>query len=619
MWYELLNAFLAWALILPTVFGIGSRFRFLIQTENHLLSGVLYCALGTACLSYGVLLLDIFKVLNPLAIWMLLAVLFFLTANSLKDFFSWLKTLVEDLRGGSSPYSKILSWIFFISFLVILTGSLSPEIGGDALCYHLNLPKVFLSKGSLAPDYYDINSYFPLFVYNLYLIGLAFGSMAAAKLFHLFFGFLLFLTIKVVVSKETKNKTIGYFAALIVWLTPAIYSILSTSYVDVALMFYSFLALVVMVGRFGRDTQKTFFLSGFFIGSALSIKYLALIGVLGLGAVWLYETLKNRRFAESLGGLSLWCVGLAAGSAYWIVRNWIVAGNPFFPYFSSIFGTEPIPNLRFHLQTGAGRDWFSFLSIFWNLFYQPQIFGAFESRIGVFYFLLLPFFLLAFLFSPYSRSYVLFGIVVLIGWFYAAQVPRYMLPALPAVIVASSFGLAWVNLQLSQTTRSIAQRFACGAALVILSGYLLAGAYHYRYSYLLFSGQWSRNEYLRKMERTIPIAEWINGNLPREVKILVDSEPRQYYIDRPVIRNIFFRYRTHFDQKNLSPEGMRHFFKEIGITHFLMSAPEGKEEFAQKRGSLEEFLVSSYIRKIKSVMSENIRDARHYYELYELK
>lgn len=619
MLHELLSAFLSWALILPAVFGIGCRFRFLIRTESHLLAGVLYFAIGMACLSYSLLFLGAFQILNPFAIWILLAASFLIGAHSFKGFLNWLKVLFENLKGDASWHSKILSGLFWISFLVILIGSLSPEIGGDALCYHLNLPKVFLSKGSLAPDYYDLNSYFPLFMYNLYLLGLATGGAVAAKLFHLFFGFLLFLTIKLVISEETKNATVAYFVALVVWLTPAIYNILSASYIDVALVFYVFLALVVITQQLGRSAQKIFFLSGFFVGCGIAIKYLAVTAALGLVVICLLETAKSRRPLELLTHFSLWCVGFAVGCGYWIVRNWVVTRNPIFPYLASVFGTESIPDLHFHLQTGAGKDWFSFLSVFWNMFYQPHAFGSFESRIGIFYFLFLPFFLLAVFFVPRSRFYALFAVVVLISWFYTAQVPRYMLSVLPAMAVTSSFGLVWLDSRLSHATKSAVRLLVGGAGLVVLSGYLLAGIYHYRYSYLLFSRQWSRGEYLRKMERTIPLAEWINGHLSREVKILVEVETRQYYIERPVIRDVFLRYRTHYDQKGLSPEAMRNFFKELGITHFLTSEPEGKEGFTRKKGAWQELLTSSYVRKVKSIMSENIRDARYLYELYELK
>ncbi len=608
-----LSAVLSWALLLPSLFLAGYRFQFLIEIKNELLKGIFFYALGMAVFSYSVILLSAFHILNSYFIWSILILFLISQIRIIPIWFAWLKATVLDLMPGKSFFERTCSVIFVFAFFALLAGSFSPELGGDALCYQLNLPKIFLAKGSVIPIYYDINSYFPLFMNNLYLIGFATGGILSAKLFHFLTGILLFLALKIKIHDETKSRALAYFLALVFLLTPVVYNMLSTSYVDVGLALYIFLAFITLQNAVQSSNAKSFFLSGLLLGCAVSIKYLGLISALALGLVFVFE-LYSSSVANKFKKFMIWVSGFVLGFGYWVVRNWYLTGNPLYPYLGSIFKTEPIPGMKYD-QVGVGYSFFHLLSVFWNMVMQPTAFGTFSDRIGMFYLLLIPFILLGAIFVSKSRSSVAFVSVFLVIWFYVCQAGRYLIPALPFMLLIASMGIQHAGLKANFLTKSI---MATGS-LAILIVYLLVGIIHYRYSYLLLTGRWSWDEYLLKLERTAGIAHWVNRNLPANSKILLAREPRQFYFDHSLVRDIALRYRSDYDRKNLNLNEFSDFLKAEKITHILMSDPLRQDRPADKSILLSQLMMSSHVQLLEEMTSQNFRDDQYQYRLYELK
>ncbi|MBI3313349.1 MAG: hypothetical protein HYZ83_03875 [Candidatus Omnitrophica bacterium] len=444
MLFELSKTFVAWAAIFPVSFFTGVFFRPLIRTNNLLLQGVLIYAVGLAILSNAIILLGAFHAINSAAVWGTLLFFGLLGLRNARYWIEWLKELREEFRiQNRSRTFRILVLFFFISSIVLLLGTLTPETGGDALCYQLNLPKVFLAQGSLTPDTYDYNSYFPLLMNNLYLIGLATGGVMAAKLFHFFSGLLLFLGMKAVVKRYTQNAALSLFIPLILWVTPTAYNQLASAYVDVGLALYIFLGTVLFFDALEENNGKTFLLSGFLLGSAVAVKYTALIAIAALGVVWVIDRIVRWREGIGAKGVVFCAIGFFAGCGYWLIRNGWETGNPFFPYFGSLFGLEQASYGDFS-KYGTGRSFFDFLFLFWNMFYSPRLFGTFPARIGAFYFLLLPFVILAAIFHPQTRRYAIFCFSFLLVIFLIAPADRWLFPVLPFVAVTAAFGIAWL-------------------------------------------------------------------------------------------------------------------------------------------------------------------------------
>lgn len=619
MAFEIFRSLVAWLVILPSAFLTGTFYKGLVQDRDLLIRGILYYALGLATLSYGIVVLSAAHLLTTPFIWTMLFLPILFRVHKMGEWYGWLKELVRSFRPGPAVLSWALLGLFVVSSICLLMGTLTPELGGDALCYQLNLPKIFLQQGSLTPNPLDYNSFFPLLMNNLFLIGLSTGGVYAAKIFHFLCGFLLVLAIKRILQNETGNYALALFIALVIWTTPTVYNLLSTAYIDVALAFYVFLALVTFVRATQDGSKSGFLLSGLLIGCGMSIKYLCAISAIALFFVWLYNLIATRRVRSNLLGGFYFAVGVLVVYGYWLGRNWFLTGNPFFPYFGALFGEASRPVSDVYVY-GVGRSWLHYLSVYFNMFLSPGAFGTFSTRIGAFYFLLEPFVLLALLFVPKARKYALFWLVFTAVSFFMGQADRWILPVLPVMGFAAGFGIYWLYGYVSSRLKKIIKFIGGGLAIAILCFYVAAGAYHYRYAYLLFTGQWSIAQYLTSLERTTSVAEWVNENLPLNAKILTVSETRIFYFDRPVVRRIFLEWRLK-DSAKFSDPGI--FLKELkrnGITHILTRSPLGnKTSFPETSSAVKEILSLPDAVEVYGEDSRNIREKRYHYRLFELE
>lgn len=619
MQHELLWTLVAWILILPSAFLAGGCYGALIRQKDPVLRGIFYYALGLATLSYAVVLLSALHLLTSRCLWGILFLPLLFRAHRMREWFQWLKNAWMDLAPGENFFSKVLFALFAVSFFCLLAGTLTPELGGDALCYQLNLPKVFLRHASLAPDFLDFNTFFPLLMNNLYLIGLATGGVFAAKLFHFFCGFLLLLSVKRILQIETGNSRLSYFLALVVFTTPTLYNELSTTYIDVALAFCVFLAAAAFMNALDCGSRKDFFLSGLLIGCSIATKYLALMAAIGLLGVWVYSILRTRRIRPHLVGGGFFLLGLLVVAGYWLIRNGVLTGNPFFPYFGNLFGEANRPPPSGFALFGFSKSWFSYFSLYFNMFLAPDSFGSATTRIGVFYFLFTPFILLSLVFVPWGRRYGVFWLIFTGLLFFLGQVDRYIIPVLPIMAVCAGAGVHWLYGYASLAFKKIIRTGWAIAALSILLVYVAVGVYHYRYAYLLLTGRWSFQKYLSSLERTTAIAQWINENLPKNAKILVESEPRLFYFDRPVVRRENFEWSVPGAATHSDPITRAKLLRLHGITHILSSDLIGKGNVITMMLSDGEALrAAGSAKEIYSAESLNIREDRYRYRLFEI-
>ena len=120
---------------------------------------------------------------------------------------------------------------------------------------------------------------------------------------------------------------------------PSVFAVSHVAYND---LFVTFFTLAAIYSFFRWSEQRLtawLILCGIFSGSAAACKYTALLLTpLGcLGILWF----ASRRKTETRQALRLLALYVAAafiaGSPFYL-KNWIVTGNPFYPFFYGIFG-----------------------------------------------------------------------------------------------------------------------------------------------------------------------------------------------------------------------------------------------------------------------------------------
>ena len=140
-------------------------------------------------------------------------------------------------------------------------------------------------------------------------------------------------------------------------------------------------------------------LCGIFSGSAAACKYTALLLTpLGcLGILWF----AFRRKTEALRALRLLALYVAAafiaGSPFYL-KNWIVTGNPFYPFFYGYFGGRGWDADQARLydlfiqNLGMGRALLDYLLLPWNLSFRAKMDSPqFDGILGPIFLLTLPF------------------------------------------------------------------------------------------------------------------------------------------------------------------------------------------------------------------------------------
>lgn len=335
------------ALVIVTAGGVGRRVLARL-VEGAALPGAervaLEAGIGLGLLSLAVLVIGLLGLLQPPALWLLLAAA--LLANPL----GWLRD-ARALAGGlhaDTAWEKCLALFVVVLLVLALLHALAPPTAWDGLMYHLVAPKVYLAQGAInaAPQNHYLG--FQQGVETLFtlVIGL-FGRDTAAGLLHFAFGLLMLLAACGLVRRYADRASAWVSAALLLSST-SLWLLFGWPYVDLAVMAYALLALVAL--NQWRETQQTRWLLvvGVCLGLLVGVKYPAGMMALAVAAYLLYAA--PRQFARHL-----LLVGVAALVIFlpWLVKGWLLYHNPVYPFVFGGLNWDMARSVHFS-QTSSG-------------------------------------------------------------------------------------------------------------------------------------------------------------------------------------------------------------------------------------------------------------------------
>ena len=206
--------------------------------------------------------------------------------------------------------SKILLSLLVTQLLVNLVGALGPEIGFDALWYHLTLPKIWLQKQEMIfiPGAQFKYSVMPMLTEMFYFI-------FPSKIIHYLFGVL-----TLVVTYKLSRSLL----AVLILSTNLVFGWQQTSaYIDLSRAFFEIMALYMF-------TRNKIYKSAVMLGLAASTKLLA-FGSLPI--FWLLIWIKTK----SLKYIIHYSLFMLLVISPWLLRSYITTGNPFYPFFSPLY------------------------------------------------------------------------------------------------------------------------------------------------------------------------------------------------------------------------------------------------------------------------------------------
>jgi len=324
-------------------------------------------------------------------------------------------------------YKNLFFWfavLFFLQTLVNLIGALGPELGFDALWYHLTFPKLWLLQHRIEyiPGGLLYYSVMPKLGETLYVGALAFGNEITAKVIQFTFS----LLVSFALYKFSRKFFTPFISILIVVI---FYSNLVvdwesiTAYIDLIRTFFELLALWGFINWFENKSMKWLILSALMMGLAITTKVLAAESLLVFSLLIVVSSFFNKSNKKDMlknlfsSLVIYWFIALLIPLP-WFIFSFIHTGNPVYPFFSQLYKITPTP-----------FSFVSFFSTYWDLFMRSS------DPISPLYMLLLP--LLFVTFSTFKRELKLivwYCALSLFLWYFTPQTGggRFILPYLPA-------------------------------------------------------------------------------------------------------------------------------------------------------------------------------------------
>ncbi len=217
--------------------------------------------------------------------------------------------------------AKLLLALSAIMAGVNLLGALGPELGFDALWYHLTIPKIWLlnHKISFIADGRYYYSVMPKLAEMGYLSALAMANETLAKLMHFSWG-LLTLSVIYKTARKWLSQEYSLLAVIIFFANLVVGWQSTTAYVDLCRTFFEVLAFYCLV-------ENKIYKSGLALGLAIATKLLA-IGTLPV--FWLLLVLQKASIKSVLIFTALATVPVLP----WLLFAYLSTGNPIYPIFS---------------------------------------------------------------------------------------------------------------------------------------------------------------------------------------------------------------------------------------------------------------------------------------------
>ncbi len=528
-----------------TALGLGnfiltrSSFQFSDAVEETVFSS----GIGFAVLGYLVFLLGMAHALYSIAFYILIFAGLLLTA---KFWFGLLKRMKfsaqPDTKYGRFALALLLMFIGVI-LIITLIKSLAPPIGNDPLVYHLDLPKRFLKHHAILYFPYTANSTFPLFMEMFYTLGLALRSAELAQMIHWSFGVLAALAV-FGLSRKWLRPEFALLSSAVFLLIPGIFHQMPTANNDIGVMLFFMLQAYAVWKWIESNQFRWLVLAGVFAGIGLSIKLIALLGIVATILVLVAFSNRNniKRLLSVLVVFSAVCFVF---SFIWYLRSYLLTGNPVFPFFPSFFGGGGHAyNLGKH---GEGKTLMDLFLLPWKIIAFPDHFGGRGNQLGPLFIWTVPAF---FIFYQLKQSKVFKFILIYIAaftlfWFLGPQNLRFFFPVagLLSIVLAGSF--QWICSKTSKITCAVLFSFIC---LSFLFSAVIA-VYYLRSDFKPSLGLINKSEYLSTAERSYDIAQYINQNLPQHAEIL-SEEIRSFYFTPDLSRYNYYAQRAGMKQNS---------------------------------------------------------------------
>ncbi len=533
----------------------------------------LSCGIGLGVLSAATLAIGLAGLLRAEIAWALLALATTLAARSIR---AWLSDLRAALRAFSFPAGLPRWAALYCAFAlaIALLNALVPATEWDALVYHLKGPELYRAAGRIGLPIDLPYLGFPQYQEMLFLLARLIGAPSVALL-HWVFAAATALLIHAL-ARRLWSDAAGWIAAAIYLSAQSIVALAGWPYADLTLAFHVTATYACLRRWREEDDAAWLRFAGIFAGLAMATKYTAAPAVVGLFILMSTPIRSGYQFPRRL--LQFCGIAVLAASP-WYLKNLIVTGNPFYPFF---FAAPHWDALRatWYSRFGTGLAFSAPLRLL-TAPIEATIFGAegrepFGATIGPLFLMLAPIGIAVWRRLPAVRDAAIVCGVAYLGWLamIAASAllvqTRLLFPIFPLLAVIAAGGFEALRRSEALSTgarRSVSAIVAASLALTALNISLDFGASGVA---PVLSGGRSRDEYLVDRLGWHAVAMQALNRLPAGSRVLFLWEPRSLYCAIDCRPDALLDRWWHARRTLGPPDAIAAAWRADGVTHVLL-------------------------------------------------
>ncbi len=373
-----MQTILCFILLAACSFGLGRlclwRVRFARQAEEFVFS----TAVGMVVLAYAVLLLGAVGWMSPLVVSLTFAVGCFASVPVVSRFAG----RIQWRAWRPDPLSLVCLAVLVGAAGLNAVCTLNPILEVDTYEYHIAIPKAWLVAARVFPIPYCLQSNYHFLAEMLNVIALALSQndVVLCKLIQWYAGLLLAVATWCF-GRSFFSARVAWVAATLVYLIKEISWISASGYIDLTHGLYLWLGIYAMIRAVCLRRWNYHAFAGIFFGCAFATKQSgAMFAVIAYVACLAALAVDRRRRPDIRYGfaqaLLAGAVALAVGSP-WLIKNYIVTGDPFFPFLVARFNVphefaEAAPHFTGYYG-GLARY------VIWDSETWPQLVRAFKN------------------------------------------------------------------------------------------------------------------------------------------------------------------------------------------------------------------------------------------------
>ena len=528
--------------------------------------------IGTSLIGYAVFTLAVLHVLTPAALVALLALAFAAAVSGWRWAGAW---HIPRSFPPQGLVERIAAFLLAVLLAAALLLALTPETARDALIYHLAVPKMYLKHHEFYFVPGNVFANYPFHTELLYLLALYLHGDILAKLVNFSFLPVILLGIRQFALHHMARNAFPYLSMLIFLTIPSIFVNAHMAYNDFAVVLYTMSALFAFITWRERQERGWILMCALFSGMALASKYTTLLipslGVLGI----LMAHRDSEKGSEVIRDLALFIVVMALFGAPFYIKNWIMTGNPFYPFLYGMFGGKGWSPEQARLYDGLvmlmgmGRSAVDYLLLPWNVSVHARMdSSAFDGVIGPVFLLIIPFLAGIRSKEPSMKIIMAYCSLLFLFWASASQQIRYLFPIFPFLAL-----MVGAILTSYRDNRGMAAFLAA-----MLGGSLLFNATHIVKDFMNISplgfilARESRDAYLNRSLSAYRMYRFVSTSLPPDAKVyLIYMKNWTFLCDRECYADAMFEHYTL--QKILAAsataDDVYRRLKDMGFTHLM--------------------------------------------------